>query len=97
PTGFLEQKFHFSDSITFKQWKDLLLQYTENPENLTVILYKGDKITYGTLKILLSYPKLYAKAWDWAQQFSLDVCAPLSTDDVKWAAKKAGLKVSLDF
>ncbi len=92
PTGFLEQKFHFSDSITFKQWKDLLLHYTDAPEDLTVILYKGDKITYGTVKILLSYPKLYAKAWEWAQQFPLQECAPLELEDIKWAVTRAGLK-----
>lgn len=92
PTGFSEQKFHFSDSITFKQWKDLLLKYTEDPADLTVILYKGDKITHGTVRIILAYPKLYSKAWEWGQQFPLEKCEPLSIEDIKWAVQKANLQ-----
>ncbi|HUX99169.1 MAG TPA: hypothetical protein VMV49_06410 [Candidatus Deferrimicrobium sp.] len=93
PAGFLEQKYHFTDSITFKEWKDLLLQYTEYPKNLTVIHYKGDQITYGTVKIILSYPKLYKDAWKWGQQFSLEPLLPLEIEDIKWAANRANLQI----
>jgi hypothetical protein len=93
PAGYLGQKFHFSDSISFKQWKDLLLQYTDNPQDLTVIHYKDDAISYSPLKIILVYPKLYAKAWTWGQQFPLDECTPLTLEDISWAVKKAGLSL----
>ncbi len=94
PAGFVEQKYHFSDSISFKAWKDLLLQYAEKPADLTVIHHKGDQLTYGTLKILFSYPKLYSEAWKWGLQFPLKPFSPLAVEDIKWAVQKANLNLS---
>ena len=91
PAGYTGQKFHFSDSIPFKQWKDLVLKYTDHPSDLTVNYFKGDKITHGTVRIVLAYPKMYAEAWKWGQQFSLEQFTPLEVEDIIWAVKKAGL------
>jgi len=96
PAGFAEQKYHFSDSIPFKAWKDLLLQYAESSDDLMVIHYKGDQIKFGNIKIVLSYPKLYSEAWKWGQQFPLDQFLPLNIDDIKWAARRANLQVLED-
>ncbi len=94
PAGYLEQKYHFSDSIPFKQWKDLLLKYSETPSDLTVIYFKKDEITHGTLRIVLAYPKLYSEAWKWGQQFPLEKFSMLDNDDIKWVAQKANLQIS---
>lgn len=93
PAGFLEQKYHFSDSITYMQWKNLFLQYAEDPSDLTVIYYKGDKITHGPVRILLAYPKLYSEAWNWGQNFPLEEFAELEIEDITWAVEKANMKI----
>ncbi|NVM30158.1 MAG: hypothetical protein HWN65_15040 [Candidatus Helarchaeota archaeon] len=94
PAGYIGQKYHFSDSISFKEWKDLLLKYTETPEDLVVIYFKGDKINLGPVRIFLAVPKLYSQAWKWGQQFPLEKFEPLDDEDIKWAAQKANLQVS---
>lgn len=91
PAGYAEQKYHFSDSITFKQWKSLLLKYSDSPANLRIIHYKGDEITYSPLKIIMVYPKLYSEAWNWGQEYALESFVSLTTEDLKWAAQKAEL------